>query len=74
MSSRSEELAVPVAAGYSWRARRPAVLFGAGFVALLVAVVLGVGLGTVAVAPGDTLAIHPDAVLPPPAAVASGQP
>ena len=52
-----EELAVPVAAGYSWRARRPAVLFGAGFVALLVAVVLGVGLGTVAVAPGDTLAI-----------------
>ena len=57
MSSRSEQLAVPVAAGHAWRTRRPAVLFGAGFVALLFAVVLGGGLGTVAVAPGDTLAI-----------------
>ena len=48
---------MPIAGEHAWRARRPAVLFAAGFVALLVAVVLGVGLGTVAVAPGDTLAI-----------------
>jgi len=48
---------VPIAGEHAWPARRPAVLFAAGFVALLVAVVLGVGLGTVAVAPGDTLAI-----------------
>ena len=57
MSIRSEQLAVPIAGEHAWPARRPAVLFAAGFVALLVAVVLGVGLGTVAVAPGDTLAI-----------------
>ena len=48
---------MPIAGEHAWPARRPAVLFAAGFVALLVAVVLGVGLGTVAVAPGDTLAI-----------------
>jgi iron complex transport system permease protein len=37
--------------------RRPILLAGAGLVALLVALVFGVGLGSVAVAPGDTLAI-----------------
>jgi iron complex transport system permease protein len=39
------------------RARRPIVLAGLGFVALLTALVAGVGLGTVAIAPGDTVAI-----------------
>lgn len=36
---------------------RPPLLIGLGLVALLVALVLGVGLGSVAVAPGDTVAI-----------------
>ena len=37
--------------------QRPALLVAGGIVALLVALVLGVGLGSVAVAPADTLAI-----------------
>jgi hypothetical protein len=36
---------------------RPALLVGLGLLALVVALVAGVGLGSVAVAPGDTVAI-----------------
>ena len=36
---------------------RPVVLVGLGLVALVVALVLGVGVGSVAIAPGDTIAI-----------------
>ena len=36
---------------------RPALLVGLGLVALVVALIAGVGLGSVAVAPGDTVAI-----------------
>lgn len=36
---------------------RPAVLVGLGVAALVVALILGVGVGSVAIAPGDTIAI-----------------
>ncbi|MGZ6339440.1 MAG: FecCD family ABC transporter permease [Candidatus Limnocylindrales bacterium] len=66
MASRGQTLSGPadvlgrpsVAAGRLARLRdRPGLLLAGGLVALLVALVLGVGLGPVAIAPGDTLAI-----------------
>jgi ABC-type enterobactin transport system permease subunit len=44
--------------------RRPALLAIGGLVALIVAVLAGVGLGSVAVAPGDTIAILAHRLLP----------
>lgn len=59
MTTRSEAIARPaVRLGPSERLRRqPLLLVGAGVLALLVALVLGVGFGSVAITPGDTIAI-----------------
>jgi iron complex transport system permease protein len=59
MASRSEPIvpARPAEAARLARRARPAVLFAAGLAALGVALVLGVGLGSVSIAPGDTVAI-----------------
>jgi cobalamin transport system permease protein len=59
MASRSEPIvpARPAEAARLARRARPAVLFAAGLGALGVALVLGVGLGSVSIAPGDTVAI-----------------
>jgi len=59
MATRSETLGMP-RAGTGWleRARsRPGALVVGGLVALVVVLVLGVGLGSVTIAPADTLAI-----------------
>ena len=59
MASRVETGALPqVSLGWLNRARsRPGVLFALGSLALAVTLVLGVGFGTVAIAPLDTLGI-----------------
>jgi cobalamin transport system permease protein len=59
MATRSETLGAPLAhTGWLERARsRPGALFALGVVALIVALILGVGLGSVWVAPADTVAI-----------------
>jgi cobalamin transport system permease protein len=59
VATRTDVLGAPLAhPGWLERARsRPGVLLVGSVVALLVVLVLGVGLGTVAVAPGDTVAI-----------------
>src|SRR6476659_619395 len=59
MATRSEVLGAPrVHSGWLERARtRPGFLVAGSIVALVVVLVLGVGLGTVAVAPLDTVAI-----------------
>ena len=59
MATRGEVLGVPLA-GTGWleRARaRPWLLLGGSLIALVVALVLGVGLGSVPVAPSETIAI-----------------
>lgn len=59
MATRSEALAGPlIRSGWLERARsRPGALFVGGVVALFAVLILGVGLGSVAVAPADTVAI-----------------
>ena len=59
MATRSEVLGAPlVRTGWLERARsRPGVLFVGGVVALFVVLILGVGLGSVWVAPSETVAI-----------------
>jgi iron complex transport system permease protein len=59
MASRVDAGALPrVSLGWLDRARsRPGFLFGFGILALAVTLVLGVGFGTVAIAPMDTLGI-----------------
>ncbi len=59
MATRSEPLvpARPLTRGAGGLGRRPLVLVGIGLAALVVALVAGVGLGSVAVAPSDTAAI-----------------
>lgn len=59
MATRSEVLGAPLSgAGWLERARSsPGVLLAGGLVTLVVVLVLGVGLGSVAVAPADTVAI-----------------
>jgi iron complex transport system permease protein len=59
MASRSDNLAParPLARRAAGRRFRPVVLVLVGFAAIVVALVLGVGLGSVSVAPGDTVAI-----------------
>ena len=57
MSAQSEGIAIHrVTVRRHW-SRRPVLLFAAGAIGLLVALVLGVALGTVAVAPLDTIGI-----------------
>jgi iron complex transport system permease protein len=56
VASRADTLAVGVASGLAL-GRRPLVLAGIGLVALFVALIAGVALGTVPVAPADTIAI-----------------
>src|SRR5438046_5590963 len=57
MSAQSEGIAIHrVTVRRHW-SRRPVLLFAAGAIGLLVALVLGVALGTVAVAPRDTIGI-----------------
>src|SRR5436189_916820 len=57
MSAHSEGIAIHrVTVRRHW-SRRPVLLFAAGAIGLLVALVLGVALGTVAVAPLDTIGI-----------------
>ena len=57
MASRADTVAVGTASGRLTLGRRPLALAGIGLVALLVALVGGVALGTVPVAPADTIAI-----------------
>ncbi|HUP54258.1 MAG TPA: iron chelate uptake ABC transporter family permease subunit [Methylomirabilota bacterium] len=59
MATRSEKLAPahPLARRVAGRRARPAVLVLFGLGALAVALILGVGLGSVSVPPGDTIAI-----------------
>jgi iron complex transport system permease protein len=59
MSGRSEPIAParPVDGAHLARRARPVALLAAGLAALAVALVLGVGLGSVSIAPGDTIAI-----------------
>ena len=59
MASRSEPIVPvrPVDGARLARRARPVVLLAAGLAALAVALVLGVGLGSVSIAPGDTIAI-----------------
>lgn len=59
MTTRNEAFARPaVRVGPVERLRQqPILLAGAGVLALLVALVLGVGFGSVAISPGDTIAI-----------------
>jgi ABC-type Fe3+-siderophore transport system permease subunit len=59
VATRTDVLGAPLAhPGWLERARsRPGLLVAGSVVALLLVLVLGVGLGTVAVAPGDTVAI-----------------
>jgi iron complex transport system permease protein len=59
MATRSEVLGAPLLrSGWLERARsRPGALFAGGLAALIVVLILGVGLGSVAVAPSDTVAI-----------------
>lgn len=59
MATRSGVLGPPlVRRGWlEWARSRPGVLFAGGVVALVVVLILGVGLGSVAVAPSDTVAI-----------------
>ena len=58
MAAGGEALARPRSPAVAGIARRrPVLLAAGGAVALLIALVAGVGLGTVSVAPGDTLAI-----------------
>ncbi len=65
MAARSETApARPLVHRASGRRARPVLLLGGGIVALVVALVLGVGLGSVAVAPGDTLAVLAHRLLP----------
>src|SRR5438034_4906084 len=57
MSAQSEGIAIHrVTVRRHW-SRRPVLLFATGAIGLLVALVLGVALGTVAVAPLDTIGI-----------------
>jgi iron complex transport system permease protein len=57
-TGRGTLVATRLHVGRSGRARgRPVMLALAGFLALVGALILGVGLGTVAIAPGDTIAI-----------------
>ena len=59
MATRSEVLGAPlIRSGWLERARsRPGLLFAGSVVALFVVLILGIGLGSVAVAPADTIAI-----------------
>ena len=59
MATRSEVLGAPlVRSGWlEWARSRPGVLFAGSIVALVVVLILGVGLGSVAVAPSETVAI-----------------
>lgn len=59
MATRSEVLGAPlIRSGWLERARsRPGLLFTGSVVALFVVLILGIGLGSVAVAPADTIAI-----------------
>jgi iron complex transport system permease protein len=58
MASRTEPLAAsPTVLGRGLVRRRPATLAALGIGALLVGLMVGVGFGTVAVAPADTLAV-----------------
>ncbi len=59
MASQSQNIAPahPLVGRAGGRRARPAILVSIGVGALVVALVLGVGLGSVAVAPGDTVAI-----------------
>ncbi|MEO8230027.1 MAG: iron chelate uptake ABC transporter family permease subunit [Chloroflexota bacterium] len=59
MATRSEVLGAPlVRSGWlEWARSRPGVLFAGSIVALVVVLILGVGLGSVAVAPAETVAI-----------------
>ena len=65
MAARSEAApARPLVQRASGRRARPVLLLGGGIAALVVALILGVGLGSVAVAPGDTLAVLAHRLLP----------
>jgi iron complex transport system permease protein len=57
VASRADAMAVAEASGSLTLGRRPVALAGIGLAALLVALVGGVALGTVPVAPADTIAI-----------------
>jgi iron complex transport system permease protein len=59
MASRSESVATvrPRVGRLAGIRDRPVVLVGLGLVSLIVALVLGVGVGSVAIDPGDTIAI-----------------
>jgi iron complex transport system permease protein len=57
MTTRHDALAARPVIGLPLPRRRPTVIAVAGIVALVVALLAGVGVGSVAVAPGDTLGI-----------------
>ena len=57
MATRHDAMAVQAVIGLPLPRRRPTVVAVAGIVGLVVALLAGVGLGSVAVAPGDTIGI-----------------